>query len=109
MQERSEDYDFSEYPIDSPYHSTKDKKVVGKFKDECNGPLITESAGLRPKMYSIKKSSGDSKLRTKGAEGALFKKDLRHKLYKQSLDEHKEFRHKQLAIKSHDHQMEFYE
>ena len=31
------------------------KKVIGKMKDEFGGVIITESVGLKSKMYSIKK------------------------------------------------------
>ena len=37
------------------------------------------------------------------------KKDLRHELYKQCLDEHKEMKHKQIVIRSRGHQMGVYE
>ena len=31
--EHADDYDFTEYPVNSPYCSTQSKRVVGKFKD----------------------------------------------------------------------------
>ena len=37
IQEHSDNCDFSEYPVNNPYYSTENKKVVGKFKDECSG------------------------------------------------------------------------
>ena len=33
MQANSEDHDFSEYQVDSPYYNTENKKLVGKIKD----------------------------------------------------------------------------
>jgi hypothetical protein len=39
-------WDNSDYPKDSPYHSTHNKKVIGKFKDEAGGVPITEFVGL---------------------------------------------------------------
>ena len=47
-------YDFSEYPKDHPNYDIKNKKVLGKFKDELNSKIITEFIGLKPKMYSFK-------------------------------------------------------
>ena len=51
----------------------------------------------------------DNKLRAKGVQKAIVKKDLRHEMYKESLNECKQFRHKQVAIRSHSHQMGVYE
>jgi len=49
-------YDTSDYPNEHPLHSNKNKKVLGKMKDECAGTPIAEYIGLRPKMYSILKA-----------------------------------------------------
>ena len=46
-------YDTSDYPKEHPLHSTVNKKVLGKMKDECAGTPILEYVGLRSKMYSI--------------------------------------------------------
>ena len=46
-------YDFSDYSKDQPLYSEQNKKVIGKFQDECSGTPIAEYVGLRPKMYSI--------------------------------------------------------
>ena len=56
MRARSELYDFSDYLKGHPCYSIENKKVVGKFKDECNGKPIAEFVGLRSKMYSILKA-----------------------------------------------------
>ena len=48
-----EDYDTSDYPKDHPLYSVKNKKVLGKMKDEVAGRVIAEFIGLSPKMYSI--------------------------------------------------------
>ena len=46
-------YDTSDYPKEHPLHSTVNKKVLGKMKDECEGIPISEYVGLRSKMYSV--------------------------------------------------------
>ena len=37
MAEYIDDYDFSDYPKDHHLYNTRQKKVIGKFKDELNG------------------------------------------------------------------------
>ena len=56
MQKNIEDYDKSDYPKDHPLYSVKNKKVLGKMKDEVAGPVIAIFIGLIPKMYSILES-----------------------------------------------------
>jgi len=102
-------YDLSEYPRDSPYHNVENKKVVGKFKDECNGIPIAEFVGLRPKMYSILKTGGSEIRKAKGVQRAVVKKDLHHELYKECLFEQKQMRHTQVAIRSRGHEIGVYE
>jgi hypothetical protein len=46
-------FDFSNYPKDHPLYSTKNKGVLGKFKDELGGRIMTEFIALRSKMYSF--------------------------------------------------------
>ena len=53
-------YDTSDYPKEHPLHSTVNKKVLGKMKDECAGTPILEFVGLRSKMYSVM-TEGESK------------------------------------------------
>ncbi|KAL9954681.1 hypothetical protein ACROYT_G042247 [Oculina patagonica] len=53
-------YDTSDYPKEHPLHSNKNKKVLGKMKDECAGTPIKECICLRSKMYSIM-TEGESK------------------------------------------------
>lgn len=45
--------DTSDYPADHLCYSTKNKKVLGKFKDEANNKIIHRFVGLRPKMYAL--------------------------------------------------------
>ena len=44
--------DNSDYPKNSGFFFDKNKKVIGKMKDEAAGMVIKEFIGLRSKMYS---------------------------------------------------------
>jgi len=59
MAENSDSYDFSGYPKNHILFSDKNKKVIGKMKDEANSIPIIEFCGLRSKMYTYIKE-GDS-------------------------------------------------
>ncbi|MEW8688016.1 MAG: hypothetical protein AB2556_19570 [Candidatus Thiodiazotropha sp.] len=59
-------YDTPDFPKGHPLHSTENKKVLGKIKNECVGRSITGYVGLRPKMYSILEASGKNIKKAKG-------------------------------------------
>ena len=64
-------FDFSEYPRMNPLFDEKNKKVIGKMKDETNGYPIYEFCGLRSKMYSVSIANGKEKKVAKGVKRAL--------------------------------------
>ncbi|CAB4015988.1 Gastrula zinc finger, partial [Paramuricea clavata] len=66
--EEQDCWDNSDYPKDSPYYSTHNKKVIGKFKDEAGGVPILEFVGLRSKMYSYVKENGGGGMTAKGVK-----------------------------------------
>ena len=45
-------FDTSNYEVNRPLSTGKNKKVIGLMKDELGGMIITEFAALRPKTYS---------------------------------------------------------
>ena len=47
-------YDTRNYPKDHPLYYARNKKVLGKMKDDCGGEPIDEVVAVRPKMYSVK-------------------------------------------------------
>ena len=53
MQEDSWLYDTSNYPKGHLLNNDRNKKVLGKMKDECGGDVIKEVVAVRPKMYSV--------------------------------------------------------
>ena len=44
-------FDTSNYEINRPLPTGKNKKVIGLMKDELGGKIITEFVTLRPKTY----------------------------------------------------------
>lgn len=91
----SDDFDFSDYPRNHPsYDNGKNKKVLGKFKDEANGVLLEEIVALMSKLYALKllqcnteeEEKGVIK-RAKGVKNLYLKKKIKFDNYKQCLFE----------------------
>lgn len=59
-------HDFSDYHKDQP----ATRRKTQKFNDESCGKVITDFAGLRPKMYSILKADESEFRKAKGATGS---------------------------------------
>jgi len=53
MKDNSSFFDFSELPKSNPYYYDTNCCVVGKFKDEAKGEIITEFVAQKDKMYSF--------------------------------------------------------
>jgi len=51
------------------------KKVPGKFKDECGGEPISEFCALRAKLYAFKKD-GEEEKRYKGVKKPIVSKSI---------------------------------
>ena len=69
------------------------------------GISIEEFVGLRSKMYSIKTSDGKIKKTAKGISSIVKEKNITHEMYKDSLFQQKEMRHKQTKIMQDMHEM----
>ena len=98
-------YDTSDYPQEHPLHSTANKKVLGKMKDECAGRPIAEYIGLRPKMYSILKADGQNIKKAKGVKKVAVKKHIKHKQYREALFSKQTFRHGMDVLRSERHRI----
>ena len=51
--ELREPMDFSDYAVEHPCHDKTNKKLLGKFKDELSGQVITSFIGLKPKSHAF--------------------------------------------------------
>ena len=77
-------FDFSNLGKSNVLYSDKNKKVLGKFKDEMAGKVVKEFVGLRPKMYSILLESDENIKRVKGIKKQCVDKYL-HSEFKKVL------------------------
>ena len=107
--ERLDCWDNSDYPKDSPYFSTYNKKVIGKFKDEAAGVPIIEFVGLRSKMYSYVKENGKGGMTAKGVKRYVIRNKLTHENFKDVINTKGRMRHSMNTIRSKKHNIGTYE
>ena len=104
MQKNEDLFDFSDYPKEHVLYSDKNKKVLGKFKDELNGNLMTERISLRSKMYAHKVYNSDKEdKRAKGIKRCNVKNDLTFQKYYDCLMNNKNTTHAFKNFKSINH------
>ena len=114
-----DDYDFSEYAFDHPLYNLKNKKVIGKMKDELNGIILEDFIGLRSKCYSLLFNGlvDENRLidleqrenqKTKGIKKNVKSAHLRHNHFKSVLGQLKTIVIKQNVIKSRAHTISTY-
>ena len=96
--------DFSGYKRESPFYNDKNKKVIGKMKDELNGEIIEQFLGLRAKMCSLKIKKEEMK-KAKSVKKNVVKKDISHQGYIDCLFEERKFMHTMQTIRSFKHQL----
>ena len=104
MQEDEHLFDLSNFPTGHFLHNTTNKKVLGKFKDECPENPPKEFIGLKPKMYSIDLGAGEKKV-AKGVNRSVIKRQLRHALYRTCLYDGTKMSHTMVRIRSSKHQL----
>ena len=61
-------FDTSNYEVNRPLPTAKNKKVIGLMKDELGGKIITEFVTLRPKTYSFLTDDGKKDKNAKGTK-----------------------------------------
>ena len=79
------------------------KKIIGKFKDELNGKIMTEFCAPKAKTYSFTTDDNEETKRTKGTQKCVIKKDLTFENYKESVLGNKTIKRSQLRFKSDHH------
>ena len=77
--------DISNYEVNRPLPTEKNKKVIGLMKDELGGKIITEFVTLRPKTYSFLADDGKEDKKAKGTKKCAIKKMIKFNDYKKCL------------------------
>ena len=103
MSEMKDEYDFSDYPKEHSLHNETNKKIIGKFKDECSGVAIAEYIGLRPKLYSIMRADEQIIKKAKGVKKYVIKKQINFENYKDALFNKQKYTHSMNMLRSMQH------
>ena len=75
-------FDTSNYELNRPLPTGKNKKVIGLMKDELGGKITTEFVTLRPKTYSFLTDDGKEDKKAKGMIIIIIKKCIIKKMIK---------------------------
>ena len=78
-------FDTSNYEVDRPLPTGKNKKVIGLMKDELGGRIITEFVALRPKTYSYLTYDCKEDKKAKGTKQRVIKRMIKFDDYKNCL------------------------
>ena len=78
-------FDTSNYKVNIPLPTGKNKKVIGLMKDELGGKIITEFITLRPKTYSYVTDDGKEDKKAKGTKKCVIKRMIKFNDYKNCL------------------------
>ncbi|EFP09702.1 hypothetical protein CRE_21850 [Caenorhabditis remanei] len=99
----NEYFDLSDFPKDHKLHDVTNKKVIGKFKDELNGKIMSEMVAFRPKQYAFKIQDGLETKKNKGVKKNVVKKEMTFDDYKNCLFKRTLERRQQALINSKKH------
>ena len=78
-------FDASNYEVDRPLPTGKNKKVIGLMKDELGGRIMTEFITLRPKAYTYLTDDGKEDKKAKGTKKCVIKRIIKFDDYKKCL------------------------
>ena len=78
-------FDTSNYEINRPLRTGKNKKIIGLMKDELGGKIITKIVTLRRKTYSFLTDDGKEDEKAKGTKKCVIKKMIKFNDYKKCL------------------------
>ena len=75
-------FDTSNYEVNRPLPTGKNKKVMGLMKDELGGKIIREFVTLRPKTYSYLTDDAKEDKKAKGTKKCVIKRMIKFNDYK---------------------------
>ena len=78
-------FDTSNYEINRPLPTGKNKKVIGLMKDELGGKIITEFVTMRPKTYFYSTDDGKEDKKAKGTKKCVIERMIKFNDYKNCL------------------------
>ena len=78
-------FDTSNYEVNRPLPTGKNKKVIGLMKDQLEGKIITEFITLRPKTYSYLTDDCKEDKKAKGTKKCVIKRMIEFDDYKNCL------------------------
>ena len=83
----------------------KNKKVIGMFKDEIGGKIMTEFCALRAKSYAFKLDDDTEIKKAKGTKKCIVKRELMFENYKDALFNDKTIIRSQQRFRSYNHKV----
>ena len=78
-------FDTSNYEVNRPLPTGKNKKVIGLMKDELGGKIITKFVTVRPKTYSFLTDDGKKDKKAKGTKKCVTEKMIKFNDYMKCL------------------------
>ena len=78
-------FDTSNYEVDRPLPTGKNKKVIGLMKDELGGRIMMEFITLRTKAYTYLTDDGKEDKKAKGTKKCVIKRMIKFDDYKKCL------------------------
>ena len=106
LKEINAEMDFSGYDKNHKCYDATNKKVLGKFKDECEGKKMTGFIGLRPKCYSFKIHGDDKEYKKcKGTAKNTVKRKIKYDDYNNVLETNEVIHRSFNSIRSKNHKI----
>ena len=78
-------FDTSNYGVERPLRTGKNKKVIELMKEELGGKIMIEFVALRPKTYSYLMDIGNRDKKAKETKKSVIKQRLKYNDFKNCL------------------------